>query len=179
MISRSRFGEFALVWTVKDAQPRIQRLTLPGKTANLLNVLKTDYPSIEEGSHPDMFQVASDITLYLDGGNVIFDLKWLDWKRCTDFQARVLRAEYGIPRGWVSTYGRVAAELGVPEGARAVGSALATNPFPLLIPCHRAVRSNGELGGYQGGLEMKRALLEIEGVEFQSPTRVSLKKVYY
>ena len=76
-------------------------------------------------------------------------------------------------------YGRIARKLGVPGGGRAVGSALAANPFPLLIPCHRAVRSTGELGGYQGGLEMKKALLEMEGVVFRSPTRVSLDKVYY
>ncbi len=91
----------------------------------------------------------------------------------------MLQAEYGIPRGWVSTYGRIARELGVVGGGRAVGNALASNPFPLLIPCHRAVRSTGALGGYQGGLEMKKALLEMEGVVFNSPTKASLIKVYY
>ena len=81
--------------------------------------------------------------------------------------------------GSLSTYGRIARELGVVGGGRAVGNALAANPFPLLIPCHRAVRSTGALGGYQGGLEMKKALLEMEGVVFSSPIKVSLNKVYY
>ncbi len=88
-------------------------------------------------------------------------------------------AEHGIPRGWVSTYGRIAARLGVPGGARAVGNALAKNLFPIVIPCHRAVRSGGKLGGYQGGLEMKRALLKMEGVGFTPSGKVALEKVYY
>jgi methylated-DNA-[protein]-cysteine S-methyltransferase len=179
IISSSSYGAFAILWKVQDGQPRIQRITLPGKTPDLESVLTADYPLAEEGFHSGIKSLSDDICGYLDGAILKFDLHWLDWEKCTDFQVRVLRAEYGIPRGWVSTYGRIAAELDVPGGARAVGSALATNPFPLMIPCHRAVRSSGELGGYQGGLEMKRALLEMEGVEFQSPTRVSLKKVFY
>ena len=88
-------------------------------------------------------------------------------------------AEYGIPRGWVSTYRRIAGYLGVPDGARAVGNALANNPFPIVIPCHRAIRSNGELGGYRGGLEMKRKLLEMEGIEVSASGRVITDRVYY
>ena len=60
-----------------------------------------------------------------------------------------------------------------------MGSALARNPFPIVIPCHRAVRSNGELGGYQGGVEMKRALLEMEGVPVLPGGRVLMDRVYY
>ncbi len=88
-------------------------------------------------------------------------------------------AEYGIPRGSVSTYGRMAAHLGIPGGARAVGNALATNPFPIVIPCHRAIRSDGTLGGYQGGLAMKRILLEQEGVVIDDRGRVRSTKLYY
>jgi methylated-DNA-[protein]-cysteine S-methyltransferase len=88
-------------------------------------------------------------------------------------------AEHRIPRGWVSTYGRIAKSLAVPRGARAVGSALSHNPFPIIIPCHRALRSNGELGGFQGGLAMKRALLELEGVQFSPTGRVLTDRVYY
>ena len=100
-------------------------------------------------------------------------------ERCPPFQRQVLLAESGIPRGWVSTYGRIANHIGVPKGARAVGNALARNPFPLIIPCHRAVRADGSLGGFQGGPEMKRALLEMEGVEFLPTGRVSPARIYY
>ncbi|MFN2280757.1 MAG: methylated-DNA--[protein]-cysteine S-methyltransferase [Anaerolineales bacterium] len=179
LISPSSFGEFSLVWYLKDSQPRITRLILPGKGRQLKSILKADHPLVVEAAHPMMKGLADDIRRYLEGEGLDFDLEWLAWENCTAFQARVLRAEYGIPRGWVSTYGRIAEYLGMPGGARAVGNALAANPFPILIPCHRAVRSTGELGGYQGGLKMKKALLEMEGVAFHSPSKVSLKKVYY
>lgn len=179
LISSSSFGEFGIVWYIRGDQPRITRLTLPGKHPRLKAALRTDYPLAEEGNLPVMEVLAGGIRRFLEGEDIYFDTQCLAWEECTDFQARVLRAEYGIPRGWVSTYGRIARELGLPGGARAVGSALASNPFPILIPCHRAVRSSGELGGYQGGLEMKKALLEMEGVIFRSNSQVSLNKVYY
>ena len=68
------------------------------------------------------------------------------------FQESVLRAEATeIPRGRVSTYKLIAEHVGTHNGARAVGTALARNPFPLIVPCHRAIRSDRRLGGYQGG----------------------------
>lgn len=179
LISPSNYGDFGIIWREQDAQLRILRVTLPGKTSQLEDALGNEYPLAAKGAQPALDALAGDIRCFLDGGDVHFDLRWLAWDTCTMFQSRVLRAEYGIPRGWVSTYGRIARELGVAGGGRAVGNALAGNPFPLLIPCHRAVRSTGALGGYQGGLEMKKALLEMEGVVFRSPTRVSLNKVYY
>jgi methylated-DNA-[protein]-cysteine S-methyltransferase len=91
----------------------------------------------------------------------------------------VLRAEHAIPRGSVSTYQLIAAHLGSANGARAVGNALAKNPFPLIVPCHRAVRSTGHLGGFQGGLEMKRALLEMEGVGLDDVERVVVERFHY
>jgi methylated-DNA-[protein]-cysteine S-methyltransferase len=90
-----------------------------------------------------------------------------------------LRAEHGIPRGSVSTYQRIAKLLGNRNATRAVGGALANNPFPIIIPCHRAIRSDGTLGGYQGGLKMKRALLEMEGVFFNALGRVLTDKFFY
>ena len=116
---------------------------------------------------------------FLEGEAVTFDLAIAALERCSDFQRRVLLAEHAIPRGWVSTYGHIAAHLGVPGGARAVGMALAYNPFPILIPCHRAIRAGGELGGYQGGAAMKRALLTMEGIKFSSTGLVVSDRVYY
>jgi methylated-DNA-[protein]-cysteine S-methyltransferase len=79
----------------------------------------------------------------------------------------------------VSTYGRIAKILGTPDGARTVGNVLSRNPFPIVIPCHRAIRSNGQLGGFQGGLEMKQVLLRFEGIEFSRSGRVLTKRIYY
>ncbi|MDD5108101.1 MAG: MGMT family protein [Candidatus Omnitrophica bacterium] len=81
---------------------------------------------------------------------------------CSTFQKEVLRAVQAIPRGKVSTYKLIAKQIGRPKAARAVGRALATNPFALVIPCHRVIRSDGSLGGYQGGTKMKQALLRKE-----------------
>ena len=74
----------------------------------------------------------------------------VDLDSCSRFQQHVLLEESRIPRGKVSTYGRIASRLGIPKGARAVGRALGTNRFPLVVPCHRAVRSDGAVGGFQG-----------------------------
>ena len=120
-----------------------------------------------------------DIQSFLSGNNVVFGTRLLELDRCRPFQKRVLLAEYAIPRGFVSTYGRIARHLGVPGGARAVGNALAHNPFPIVIPCHRALRSDGSLGGFQGGLDMKRRLLEMEGARFQPGGRIVPDQVWY
>jgi methylated-DNA-[protein]-cysteine S-methyltransferase len=108
--------------------------------------------------------LAADLARYLAGEPVTFAMDRLDMGRCGAFQAAVLRAEHAIPRGRLSTYGRIAARIGHPRAARAVGTALGRNPFPVLIPCHRAVHADGGLGGYAGGLDMKRALLALEGI---------------
>jgi methylated-DNA-[protein]-cysteine S-methyltransferase len=89
----------------------------------------------------------------------------VDLARVGPFEREVLHALLRIPAGQVRTYGEIAREVGDPGAARAVGAACARNPLPLLIPCHRVVRSDGGLGGYslRGGVELKRQLLESEG----------------
>ena len=72
-----------------------------------------------------------------------------------------------------------AAGVGRPAAARAAGTALATNPFPIVVPCHRAVRADGSPGGYQGGPAMKRALLALEGVRFDAAGRVAVARFHY
>ncbi len=89
----------------------------------------------------------------------------VDLTRVPPFERTVLQALRRIPAGQVRTYGEIARSLGKPTAARAVGTACARNPLPLLIPCHRVVRSDGKLGGYsmRGGVTLKRQLLEAEG----------------
>ncbi|MCK4480435.1 MAG: MGMT family protein, partial [Candidatus Lokiarchaeota archaeon] len=86
---------------------------------------------------------------------------------------------FRIPRGWVSTYKRIANQIGVNNGARVVGNCLAKNPFPIIIPCHRAIKTDGNLGGYQGGIKMKRALLEMEGIEISEKGKAITDRIYY
>ncbi len=88
----------------------------------------------------------------------------LDWRLTRGFPQRVLRATARIPYGSVSSYKRVAVEAGSPRAFRAAGNALGSNPLPIVVPCHRVLLSGGGLGGYTGGLDRKRTLLAIEGV---------------
>ncbi|MBN2086250.1 MAG: MGMT family protein [Anaerolineales bacterium] len=123
--------------------------------------------------------MAGRIRAFLNGENIVFDLASAALEVCGEFQRKVLMAEYRIPRGRISTYGRIAKHIGAPGAARAVGTALAANPFPILIPCHRALRADGGIGGYQGGAKMKRSLLEMEGVEFTDSGKACLERVVY
>lgn len=88
----------------------------------------------------------------------------LDLARATKFRLRVWPELLRIPHGETRSYGEIAAELGRSRAARAVGGACGANPIPVLIPCHRVLAANGGLGGFSGGLEWKRRLLELEGV---------------
>jgi len=85
----------------------------------------------------------------------------LDMSRCTDFQMAIYSAVLNIPRGSTATYSDIARIAGRPRAARAVGAALRMNPFPIMIPCHRVVASNG-IGGYSQGIDIKLQLLEVE-----------------
>ena len=88
-----------------------------------------------------------------------------DLRSVTEFERAVLCKALEIPAGQVRTYGWIAAEIGRPAAVRAVGSALSKNPVPVLIPCHRVVRSDGHIGNYAlGGSEAKRAILAAEGL---------------
>jgi methylated-DNA-[protein]-cysteine S-methyltransferase len=136
-------------------------------------------PLASPGILPVMDRMAERLERYLRGEDVGFPLEELSMERCGAFQTAVLRAEHAIPRGRLSTYGRIAAHIGHPRAARAVGTALGTNPFPILIPCHRAVRSDGDLGGYAGGLEMKRALLALEGITLSRDGRAPTDRFVY
>jgi len=99
---------------------------------------------------------------YLSGRRRAFELA-LDRQLISSFGRRVLEATAAIPYGSVSTYQEVAAVAGSPRGSRAAGNALGANPLPIVLPCHRVLRSGGALGGYTGGLDRKRTLLAIEG----------------
>jgi methylated-DNA-[protein]-cysteine S-methyltransferase len=88
----------------------------------------------------------------------------IDWRLVRGFGRDVLRVTAHIPYGKVSTYSDVAVRTGRPRASRAVGNALGANPMPIVIPCHRVVRTGGGLGGYTGGVQRKERLLLLEGI---------------
>jgi methylated-DNA-[protein]-cysteine S-methyltransferase len=174
----TQFGLVRLLWTESASGPKVERIILPGDT----RAERGGFPPavsaklVEDAS---ISSLVADIRSFLSGKDVVFGTEILDLDQCRPFQRRVLLAEHGIPRGMVSTYGRIARHLGIPGSARAVGNALARNPFPLVIPCHRALRSDGDPGGFQGGRDMKIRLLAMEGSKFRPDGKVLMEHVWY
>ena len=100
---------------------------------------------------------------YFDGRRVLFD-EPLDLREATVFQRRVWSVVRDIPYGETRSYSQIARQVGSPAAARAVGQALAANPLPIVVPCHRVIGGDGDLRGFGGGLDLKRRLLEMERV---------------
>jgi methylated-DNA-[protein]-cysteine S-methyltransferase len=108
-------------------------------------------------------EVRRQLDDYFEGNLHEFDLP-LDWQLSKDFRRRALRAIHRIPYGKTRSYTQIARSAGNERAVRAAGTACGANPIPIVVPCHRVLRSGGALGGYGGGLPMKEALLEMEGV---------------
>ena len=104
-----------------------------------------------------------ELDLYFERRLKSFDVP-LDWRLSSGFRQQVLRQIDGIPFGQTRSYKEVAAGAGNPRAVRAAGSACGSNPIPIIVPCHRVLRTGGGLGGYGGGLELKEELLRLEGV---------------
>jgi len=175
----SPFGELAILWRQDSAVPKVHRILLPNETGGARSRPPKSCVNATPPSCSAIADLGRRIQGYLEGEAVKFDLDAIALDTCSSFQRKVLLADYGIPRGWISTYGRVARSLGCPAGGRAVGGALAHNPFPIVIPCHRVVRANLDLGGFGGGLPMKKALLELEGLKFSESGRVLTERIFY
>jgi len=175
----TRFDDISIVWSKIQSGICVQRIFLSDSNSSSENKVQATFQQVESGSSPLIEELIEKILMFLDGAEVDFDLNIVDFERCYATQKRVILAEYEIPRGWISTYKRIADHLEIPNGARVVGNALARNPFPIIIPCHRAIKTDGGLGGYQGGLKMKRVLLEMEGVKFSDKGKVIMDNVYY
>jgi methylated-DNA-[protein]-cysteine S-methyltransferase len=105
--------------------------------------------------------IARELDEYFAGGRRAFDVP-LDWQLSGGFRSTVLRHLPDIGYGHTASYAAVAKLAGNPRAVRAVGSACATNPLPVVVPCHRVVRSDGAMGGYLGGVDAKRTLLTLE-----------------
>lgn len=107
--------------------------------------------------------VRRQLDAYFAGRRHAFDVP-IDWRLVRGFAGDVLRATARIPFGEVSSYREIAVAAGSPNAYRAAGNALGSNPVPIVVPCHRVLHAGGGLGGYTGGLERKRYLLQLEGL---------------
>ncbi|MBC8274276.1 MAG: methylated-DNA--[protein]-cysteine S-methyltransferase [Chloroflexi bacterium] len=140
--------------------PRMVVLPQKSRKAVLCKVMK--YGCAAEKQSPALFgDLPHRLRRYLEGEPVDFPDK-LDLVEATRFQQNVWQVVRTIPYGEARSYGWVANKLGLPKAARGVGQALARNPLPIVIPCHRVIGSNGSLGGFGGGVEIKEFLLRLE-----------------
>jgi len=169
-IIASPMGEVGIV-RCPGSLRHVRRIFLPRAGISAGERIRESFPAAVPSSGKGD-KILMRIRAFLTGEPVDFSIDELDIEGVGGFERRVLLADFAIPRGRVMTYGGLAAKAGVPGGARAAGNVMAGNPFPLVIPCHRVIRSDGSLGGFGGGLPMKRALLEMEGVAFDKKGRV-------
>jgi methylated-DNA-[protein]-cysteine S-methyltransferase len=108
-------------------------------------------------------EVRRELEDYFEGRRAEFELP-IDWSLSRGFTGKVLRQTARIGFGETSTYAEIASRAGSPRAVRAAGNALGANPIPVVVPCHRVLRTGGALGGYTGGVERKEFLLRLEGV---------------
>ena len=145
----------------------ICRVILPGaKPAAIKQELLEIYPELSSGCFPPpplAQRFVEEAKAYFEGQPVALDHP-LDLQEASEFEWKVYRALQKVDYGQVRTYGWLAEEAGSPAGARAVGAALSKNPVPLIVPCHRIVRSDGSLGGFSaaGGTKLKQWMLKLE-----------------
>ena len=150
--------------TVMVTPRGLVRLSYPGESIDdqLQEVADRVSPRVLEA--PERTDaVRRQLDAYFAGRRRAFDVP-IDWRLVRGFAGDVLRATARIPFGGVSSYREIAAAAGSPNAYRAAGNALGSNPVPIVVPCHRVLHAGGGLGGYTGGLERKRYLLELEGV---------------
>lgn len=165
-VFQTRIGWIGLAWTPRG----ILWLVLPrGSRNEVLHELQQEFVDGVSASAPA--EIKKELTEYAEGKRREFDLP-LDWSLVKPFQRAVLTVALKIPFGETRTYGWIARAIGKPQAARAVGRALATNPIPLILPCHRVVGSDGSLTGYGGGLPLKKKLLEMEALLVQPGLRL-------
>lgn len=163
--SDSPFGPLLLAKTKRG----LVRVGLPNQDSDelLVDLAERISPRVLEAPK-ELDEVRRELDLYFEGKLDSFDLP-LDWRLSGGFRQRALRAINRIPYGQTRSYTEIARKAGNERAVRAAGTACGSNPIPLVVPCHRVLRTGGALGGYGGGLPMKEALLQLEGVLDESP----------
>ncbi len=164
----SAIGEHALLWHEDHAALCIEKICIPPASATFTK-------GRVQKDHPDLAKISAIINGKRNRRLIDWALKRCDFSGCTAWQQAIwtcLATE--VPSGQVISYGGLAEKLGRPGAARSVGSCMAKNRFPLLIPCHRVVASGGQLGGFMNGrsdgLAIKRKLLAAESVYYAGNT---------
>ena len=171
-LAETRLGTAAVAWREDASGARIVRIYLPAPAETIRRKLGRDFPGAVRKTCGAVDKLREGIGEFMAGRLVRFETAAFDMSPIPPYHRKVLAVLAAIPRGKVISYGGVASETGAPGGARAAGQGCGKNPFPVVFPCHRVIRADGSLGGFGGGLPLKRALLEMEGVRFDAKGKV-------
>jgi len=163
------FGYCALIYRTNPFL--VSRLILPRLNKNEIFERLDKNGAIIRQSHEKVFKIKKRIADYFKGIPIQTPFEWLDMKGFTDLQKKVLTATSNIEYGNCCSYKEIAANIGRPKACRFVGNTLAINPFPILIPCHRVIRSDLTTGQFRGGTDLKRKLIEHEARTVKSKTQ--------
>jgi len=148
-----------VVYDIFDSPLGKLYLTFSGDSLSGISFTKPSDISFKKGSAPENF--IKELDLYFKGSNGKFAQK-IKFLSGTEFEMKVWNALNEIPYGETKTYKWIAEKIGKPSAVRAVGQALSKNPIPIVIPCHRVIESDGSIGGYSSGVNIKKRLLEME-----------------
>ena len=153
---------------ISESDKGIRSIVLPKKSKRAVeSELRAESNELVQQGASTRLEVARRQLLdYLAGKRSTFDVP-LDFSQGTSFQRQVWRTLQRVPYGKLRSYQWIALRVGGPQYARAVGNAVGANPLPIVIPCHRIVAHDASLGGFSGGLPMKRKLLGLEGTLIQ------------
>lgn len=156
----TRFGYAAILF--EKAPLLTKRIFLPHPRRNVLKGHIQHTSPATAGHTQEVLSLCRDIQAYFDGAPIRPPWELLDLRGQTPLQGLVLKTVATVPHGTTRTYGQIAAQVGRPRACRFVGTTLARNPFPVVIPCHRIVRADGSPGSFSGGAELKRRMLALE-----------------
>jgi methylated-DNA-[protein]-cysteine S-methyltransferase len=157
-IMKAPIGLIIPIWTI-DPHFYLHRIYIGSSAEEFFN----DYTNLSRASHPHINQLEQSLSSYFSSKTDIeFPLELLYFETFSKFERSVLLVLKNLSLGQVVSYGQLAEMSGHPKAFRAVGSVMNKNPFPLIIPCHRVIRSNGEIGEFALGKEMKKHLLQHE-----------------
>lgn len=166
IITNSPIDEITIIWMENPFKIEEIILSNTQKTSN--EIANDKYPNAKLKKAPKKLKrIIKELNKYFNEKEAHFSLDYLNLDKLTDFQRKVLIAEFNTKKGTVNSYGQLAKLINNPKAYRAVGSALSKNPFPIIIPCHRTVKSDRTIGGFCGiksGLKSKKTLLELEGI---------------
>jgi methylated-DNA-[protein]-cysteine S-methyltransferase len=159
-------GPCGVAWTARG----VARLQLPEGDRGATERRLRQAASPSDTAPPDIVQVIADVQWYLSGRSTDFSAVALDLASTGAFEQKVYALVRAIPWGQTVSYGEIARQLGSPHAARAVGQALARNPIPIIIPCHRILAKGHRIGGFSayGGRLTKERLLALEGVRLEA-----------